>query len=70
MTTAQPPRTALITGATAGIGLAIAHDLCRAGANIVINGRRPEKLDEVCAVLNANHTNHRKRAVSVVGDCA
>ncbi len=31
-------RTALITGSTSGIGLAIAHALAKAGANIVLNG--------------------------------
>ena len=31
-------KTALITGSTSGIGLACAHSLARAGANIVLNG--------------------------------
>lgn len=31
-------KTALITGSTSGIGLAIAHALAKAGANIMING--------------------------------
>ncbi len=31
-------KTALITGSTSGIGLAIAHALAKAGANIVLNG--------------------------------
>ncbi len=31
-------KTALITGSTSGIGLAIAHALARAGANIMLNG--------------------------------
>jgi len=31
-------KTALITGSTSGIGLALAHGLAKAGANVVING--------------------------------
>lgn len=31
-------KNALVTGSTSGIGLAIAHSLARAGANIVLNG--------------------------------
>jgi len=42
MTTAKTQRTALITGSTSGIGLAIAHALAADGFNIVLNGRRPE----------------------------
>lgn len=36
-------KTALITGSTSGIGLAIAHALARAGANIMLNGFGDEK---------------------------
>ena len=31
-------KTALITGSTSGIGLACAHSLAKAGANVVLNG--------------------------------
>ena len=37
-------KTALITGGTHGIGLAIAKALAHAGAEIVINGHTPERL--------------------------
>jgi len=60
-------RVAIVTGATAGIGLAIAADVAAAGARVVINGRRPDKLDTICADLNRDHPD--KRVVSVVGDC-
>ncbi len=42
-------KTALITGSTGGIGLAIARELAREGAAIVINGRFPPR------VANAVH---------------
>lgn len=37
---------ALITGATRGIGLAIATGLAEAGAEVVISGRRPESVEQ------------------------
>ncbi|MDH3544875.1 MAG: SDR family NAD(P)-dependent oxidoreductase, partial [Desulfuromonadales bacterium] len=41
-TSSKTHRTALITGSTSGIGLAISHALAADGFNIVLNGRRPE----------------------------
>ncbi len=38
-------RTALVTGATHGLGMAIATGLAQAGAKIVVNDRDPEKLE-------------------------
>ncbi len=43
-------KTALITGSTSGIGLAIAHALARAGANIMLNGFGDEKEIEAIRV--------------------
>jgi len=40
-------RTALITGATAGFGKAIAESLAQAGYRIIITGRRTEKLADL-----------------------
>lgn len=37
-------KVAIVTGSTAGIGLAIAKSLARAGASVVINGRAAERL--------------------------
>ena len=39
-------RSALITGATRGIGFGLAVGLAQAGAKIILNGRNPEKLAE------------------------
>lgn len=36
-------RTALVTGGTAGIGLATAHRLVKAGASVIITGRNPQR---------------------------
>jgi NAD(P)-dependent dehydrogenase (short-subunit alcohol dehydrogenase family) len=38
--------TALVTGSTQGIGLAIATGLARSGAHVVVNGRRRESADD------------------------
>ena len=39
-------RTALITGATRGIGFGLAAGLAQAGAKIILNGRNPDRLAE------------------------
>jgi NAD(P)-dependent dehydrogenase (short-subunit alcohol dehydrogenase family) len=38
-------KTALVTGSTAGIGLAIATALAREGASVIVNGRSQERVD-------------------------
>jgi NAD(P)-dependent dehydrogenase (short-subunit alcohol dehydrogenase family) len=48
-------RTAVITGATSGLGMRFAHVLCEAGASVVVAGRRAERLDELVAELGAEH---------------
>lgn len=42
-------KTALVTGSTAGIGLAIAERLAQEGAETIICGRSQDKLDEAAA---------------------
>ena len=44
-------KTALITGATAGIGEACAHILAQNGYNIIITGRRADRLTAVAQEL-------------------
>ncbi len=44
-------KTALVTGATGGIGEAIARTMHAAGADVVLSGRRVEKLEAIAAEL-------------------
>lgn len=46
-------KTALVTGSTAGIGLAIAERLAAEGVEVVISGRNQAKLDEAAAKVAA-----------------
>ena len=46
-------RTALVTGASAGIGRAIALGLAREGVRLAVTGRRREKLDALCEEILA-----------------
>jgi len=57
-------KSVLITGASSGIGRFSALALAREGANMVLTARRPERLEELVAVIQ----QAGGRAVSVVGD--
>jgi len=46
---------ALVTGATAGIGTAVAEILAKNGYNLIITGRRKELLDRLKNELNVKH---------------
>lgn len=59
-------KTALITGASAGIGWASALALAGEGANLLITARRQERLSELEAMVQ----KAGGRAVSLVGDAA
>jgi dehydrogenase/reductase SDR family member 4 len=57
-------RAALITGGTRGIGLAIAWACARAGASVILNGRKPDALTAAVNALVAD--GHR--AVGIAGN--
>jgi NAD(P)-dependent dehydrogenase (short-subunit alcohol dehydrogenase family) len=44
-------KTALISGSTAGIGLAIAQGLAEAGAQVIVNGRTEKRVQEAVAQI-------------------
>ena len=44
-------RRALITGSSAGIGLALARGLAQAGATVILNGRSADKLNRCAQAL-------------------
>jgi NAD(P)-dependent dehydrogenase (short-subunit alcohol dehydrogenase family) len=58
-------RTAIITGASRGIGLAVAQRLVADGAQVVITGRNQETLDAAVETLGG-----RKHALAVAGNAA
>jgi NAD(P)-dependent dehydrogenase (short-subunit alcohol dehydrogenase family) len=47
-------KTALVTGSTQGIGLAIAKGLAGSGARVVVNGRTAARVDEAVAELSSS----------------
>lgn len=59
-------KTALVTGSTQGIGLAIAEGLAAAGARVAVNGRTPERVEEAVATL----TGRGGDVVGVAADVA
>jgi NAD(P)-dependent dehydrogenase (short-subunit alcohol dehydrogenase family) len=46
-------KTALITGSTAGIGLAIATALAKEGAEVIVNGRTQKRVDQAIQSIGA-----------------
>ena len=56
-------KTALVTGSTQGIGLAIAQGLADSGARVVVNGRTSKRVDQAVETLGGD-------AVGVAADVA
>ncbi|MDP3892601.1 SDR family NAD(P)-dependent oxidoreductase [Nocardioides sp.] len=63
-------RTALVTGGGSGLGAAIATELVRAGADVVLTGRRPGPLTETRDLLGADRARIEACDVSDPEDVA
>ena len=57
-------KTAIVTGASAGLGAAIAGGLAEAGANVALGARRAERLEDIQQKVEAEG----RRAISVPTD--
>ncbi len=55
---------ALVSGSSQGIGLAIATELARAGATVVVNGRGQDKTDAAAAAVRAEVPEAEVQAVA------
>ena len=59
-------KTAVVTGSTAGIGLAIATALAEEGAKVVINGRTEARVSAALAMIR--HKDHTAHLLGVAAD--
>jgi NAD(P)-dependent dehydrogenase (short-subunit alcohol dehydrogenase family) len=58
-------KTAIITGATKGIGRAIASRMAEHGANIVVSSRKPDLCDQVAQDINENWARGGSEAAAI-----
>ncbi len=63
-------RTALVTGSSGGLGLAIAEALAESGAAVILNGRDETKLDAAVDVLTRQGFSASARAFDVCDEAA
>ncbi len=63
-------KTALVTGSSQGIGLALARGLAEAGASVVLNGRDLAKLDDAAALLADQGASVHRLAFDVTDHAA
>lgn len=61
-------KTALVTGASAGIGRETAHELAAEGANVVLAARREDRLQTIATALEAEHGVEALAAPTDVSD--
>lgn len=66
--TAWSGKWALVTGASAGIGKALAEELARSGTNLVLTARRRERLEELARQLRQAHKIDAKIFVADLAD--
>jgi NAD(P)-dependent dehydrogenase (short-subunit alcohol dehydrogenase family) len=57
-------KTAVVTGSTAGIGLAIASLLASEGADVIVNGRTQERVDEAVDQITGAHPKAKVRGAA------
>jgi NAD(P)-dependent dehydrogenase (short-subunit alcohol dehydrogenase family) len=57
-------KSALVSGSTAGIGLAVAQQLARQGALVYINGRTPQRVEQAIAIIKQAHPEAKLRAAN------
>jgi len=57
-------KAAIVTGSTAGIGLAIAQLLAAEGASVVVNGRTEKRVDAAIRAIRKEHANARLTGIA------
>jgi uncharacterized protein len=61
---------ALVTGASAGIGVAIARELAACGAKLILTARRRDRIESLAAELAASHRTETRIVVADLNDPA